>query len=148
MGGIFIMEKKINTILIIVTFLIMMIIPNIVIAEEYEIDFHWQHSGTGMDKFVFSPSPTNAGPWIDTYTVMKSDLTPTVVDGKNTWTCTITVNDKNKSDIQWWVCYAESSWGKKSEYSVAAQSVYTPDPPSAFKQINKVVKQKVSVSFI
>jgi len=141
------MEKRIDIVLLILTFIMMLLIPNIAFSNEYEITFHWEHSGRGMDKFVFSPSPTNAGPWVDGYSVMIEDLTPTIVDGKNRWSGTITVNTENEIDLQWWVVYAESSWGKKSEYSTPARSIFPPQPPTAFERLN-TTPIKMSVWFM
>ena len=115
--------------------ILLIAIPN-VHAEKVDVTFHWQHSGRGMDIFAFSAGPTSIGPWIRTYSIKISDLTPTVVDGKNTWKGTIAIDVGDLSSIAWWVCYAESSWGKQSELSQPAMSIFPPKAPTEFTQIN------------
>jgi len=143
------MGNALNKILFILVLITMLIIPQYVIAKTFEITFHWKHSGTGMDKFVFISSPINVGPWIGSPNpVMIKDLTPTVVEEENRWKTTITVEAETFDDIQWWVVYAETSYGKKSATSEPAQAVLTPDQPRSLRKMNVVVPNKVLVTFI
>jgi len=127
----------------------MLLIPQYVFAKTFEVTFHWKHSGTGMDKFVFIPSNINVGPWVSNPNpVMIENLTPTVVDEENHWKTTITVEAENFDDIQWWVVYAETSYGKKSATSEPAQALLTPDQPRSLRKLNTIIPNQVIVTFI
>ncbi len=143
------MEKAINTIIFIIVFISMILIPQYVFAKTFEVTFVWEHSGTSMEKFVFIPSTIDAGPWIgEPQPVLISDLTPTVVDGKNRWKTTITVEIESFEDMAWWVCYAETSWGVKSATSEAVKSVFIPNQPHSIRKLNQIYTRKILVTFI
>ncbi len=138
------MKKLIGTLV----FISMILIPQYVFGEKVDVTFHWQHSGRGMDIFAFSPAPTSVGPWMGSYSIKITDLTPSVVDGKNTWKGTISIDVEDLNNLSWWVCYAESSGGKQSELSNPAKSIFPPAAPTDLTQIHVRDKTQVVVLFI
>lgn len=141
--------KLINTILFIIVFISMILIPQYVMAKTFEVTFVWEHSGTGMDKFVFIPSTIDAGPWIgEPQPVMISDITPTVVNEKNRWETTITIEIESFEEMKWWVCYAETSYGERSLTSEPAESILIPNQPHSIRKLKDVELNKITVFFI
>jgi len=142
------MDKLINTIVFILVFISMILIPQYAISKTFEVTLVWEHSGTGMDKFVFIPSSINVGPWMgESHPVMISDLTPTVVDEENRWETTITIEVESFEEIKWWVCYAETSYDKRSLTSEPVQAIFI-NQPHSIRKMHINVPRKILVTFI
>ena len=144
------MKKISNTVVFILIFISIILIPQFVLAKTFEVSFKWEHSGKGMVKFIFSTSPNAAGPWVNVYPLMINNLTPTDVEGKTHWEGVVTLEAENLEDIQWWICYAESSGGTKSDLSEPVQAVYGPNQPHSLRKMKGTETEinQITVLFI
>ncbi len=135
-----------------ITFIFLLVPINVVNAnaDTFEVEIGWTHSGKGMDRFVFSYSSVNAGPWINTYQVMIIELIPVELeDGKTKWSAVIPIEANSFDDLKWWTCYAETSYGTKSAVSSAVEAILKPKPPTDLEQISEQFKRRrISVNFI
>lgn len=111
-----------------VLILALLLISTSAIAEEFNVEINWTHSGRGMDKFIFQYATTSSGVWSNPLPVLISSLVPSVVGDVKYWSVVLVVEADNVNELRWWRCYAETSYGKQSNISEPSQKkIMTPD---------------------